>query len=88
VVDPAQRGDYPAAITSSAQRSLFDNLDRNEALALKLDEAILQTRQDSWRGHLMKERKLLKAIAKVLDASSDGGDPKAILELAKHQDEY
>jgi type I restriction enzyme, R subunit len=88
VVDPAQGGEYPAAIASNAQRSLFDNLDRNETLALELDEAILQTHQDSWRGHLMKERKLLKAITKVLDASSNGGDPKAILELAKHQDEY
>jgi type I restriction enzyme, R subunit len=88
VADPTQGGEYPAAIASSAQRALFDNLDRNETLALALDEAILQTRQDSWRGHLMKERQLLKAIEKVLDASPNGGDAKAILKLVKHQDEY
>ena len=42
--------------------------------------------EDSWRGSLMKERKVRKAIRKVLTASSSEVDPEEVLELAKHQE--
>jgi len=66
VKHPGISGDYPSKLHTAAQRALYDNTGQDLNLALKLDAAILMAREDSWRGNLMKERKIKKAIAEVL----------------------
>ena len=77
---------YPSSITTGAQRALYDNLDSNEDLAHAVDQAVLTTKEDGWRGHKLKERKVLFAIRHVLGDE----DPRAekILELVKNQRDY
>jgi type I restriction enzyme, R subunit len=58
---------YPANIRTAAQRALFNNMGQDEAIALKLDEAIHANRQDDWRDSLLKTRKVRQAIHWVLD---------------------
>lgn len=90
VSSPERGATYPAGITTNAQRALYDNLGKRKELALALDKGIRDARQDSWRGSLMKERRVLKAINKALSADGGSADvgPEEILGLAKHQDEY
>lgn len=88
VADPGSGSEYPPEIAGSARRALFDNLGGDAELAVAIDEAIERTREDGWRGHLMKERQLLLAIEEELGEGADDGEAAAILELAKHQDAY
>ncbi len=57
---------YPTRINTSARRALFNNLNRDEATALKVDEAIQRERQDGWRDNALKTRKVRLAIRWVL----------------------
>lgn len=58
--------DYPVTLSSAGKRALYDNLGKNEALALKVDAAVLANRMDDWRGNAMKIKKVRNAIAYVL----------------------
>ena len=57
---------YPQSLTTKGKRSLFDNLEKNEALALAVDAAVLAQRQDDWRGHAVKIKRVRNAIKAVL----------------------
>ncbi|MDI6739913.1 MAG: type I restriction endonuclease subunit R [Candidatus Edwardsbacteria bacterium] len=76
---------YPKLLTTSARRALYDNLGQNTELALALDTEILATRQDDWRGHLIKERQVRYAIQKYIE---DEAEAERIFELVKNQREY
>jgi type I restriction enzyme R subunit len=60
-------------------------LGNDEALALKLDAAILNSRQDGWRNNTMKTKRIRIAIKSLL---GDDEKTEQILELAKKQNEY
>ena len=77
---------YPKSLNSNAKRNLFDNLGKNESLAIKVDEIVRNTKKDGFRGNRFKEREIEIAIAKVLD--KDDFNAKQILELVKNQSEY
>jgi type I restriction enzyme, R subunit len=83
-----EAGSYPPAIKTAAQRALFDNLDGNEDLVLRLDAVIKATRKDSWRGSRMKEREIRNAIRRTVDLVYPSTDVDVIFDLVKHQDEY
>src|SRR5450759_2840396 len=44
-------GGYPAMVKTAAQRALYNNLGRDEELALAVDAAIQCSRMDGWRGN-------------------------------------
>ena len=66
---------------------MYDNLDNNEKLALAVDDAIITSKADSWRGTPIKERTVFIAIKKALKKfniqESDDKKAKAIFEIAK-----
>ncbi len=100
--NPASANSYPGSINSSSRRALYDNLKQNAGLALAVDAAVLDSRQDDWRSNAMKIKRVRLAIKHVLDQwgkdaawamgdSSAGQDNErldALLELVKHQHEY
>jgi type I restriction enzyme R subunit len=55
-------GGFPASVKTSAQRALYNNLGKDEALALKVDAAVHANRQDGWRDNPLKTRKVRLAI--------------------------
>ena len=59
-------GAYPKSIDSPGKRALFDNLDKDEALALTVDQAVRGNLQDGWRANKMKTRKVWLAISRGL----------------------
>ncbi|MBF0192433.1 MAG: type I restriction endonuclease subunit R [Magnetococcales bacterium] len=79
-------GGYPVRVQTAAQRALYNNLGRNEDLALAVDAAIQNSRQDGWRDNAMKTRKVRLAIRDALPGEHHLVDP--ILELTKHQNDY
>jgi type I restriction enzyme R subunit len=79
-------GTYPAALDTAAKRALFDNLGRDESLALRVDRAVQDSLQDGWRTNVMKTKRVRQALAAVL-----GDDDAAIdrtLDLVKSQNDY
>ncbi len=76
---------YPKRINTNALKTLYDNLDQNEALALEIDACIRDNKKDGWVGHNQKEKNLKIALRKVIN-------DEILLEntfnLAKHIDEY
>jgi len=67
VKNPAAGDSYPKALNTPAKRALYNNLGRNEALALEVDRAVRTSRQDDWRGNSMKIKKVKLAIKAVLE---------------------
>ena len=75
VVRPNKTTDYPASLNSQAMRALYDNLDKNEPLALELDEKIKTTKDDDWRGTHIKRKKVkivVKQVLKKYDIDKEG----------------
>ncbi|GHR92243.1 hypothetical protein VN0682_02070 [Helicobacter pylori] len=76
---------YPKKINTNALKTLYDNLDQNEALALEIDACIRDNKKDGWVGHNQKEKNLKIALRKTIN---DEGLLETIFNLAKHIDEY
>ena len=95
---------YPPSLNSEAKRALYDNLAKDENLALKLDQAINSIKKDNWRGNPFKEKEIKQQITQVLtDHSGQTNRGKVaeahpsynldnkverIFELVKNQNEY
>jgi type I restriction enzyme R subunit len=58
-------GGYPPSVKTAAQRALYNNLGKDEVLALAVDQAVQGSRQDGWRGNAIKVKKVRLAIKEV-----------------------
>ncbi|MFC1486935.1 type I restriction endonuclease subunit R [Thermoproteota archaeon] len=90
VKNPAVSISYPRSVNTNARRALYDNLENNEKLALKVNDYILDYKPDGWRGNRIKEKQVKNAIRRAL-AEFDIEDEQTvvmILELAKKQNGY
>lgn len=85
VRQPHQSSQYPPSLDTPAKRALYDNLDRDEDLALAIDQAIKNNKKDGWRGNKIKERQIRRAIKEHLD---DKETLNRIFELVKNQNDY
>ncbi len=69
VTNPEATGAYPATMNTPGRRALYDNLDRNEVLALAVDAAVRASRQDDWRSNPFKIKKVRNATWDALAAA-------------------
>lgn len=58
---------YPKTLETRAMRSLYDNLDKNEDLAIAVDKAIQASRQADWIGNKLKTKLVRNTIKSVLE---------------------
>lgn len=79
-------GGYPPSMKSPALRALYDNLERDEALAMRIDTAVRYTKKDGWRDNRFKRREVWNAINQEL--AGDEARADEILELVKNQRDY
>ncbi|MEO0900248.1 MAG: HsdR family type I site-specific deoxyribonuclease [Bacteroidota bacterium] len=79
------KGDYPASLTTNAQRALYDNLGEDEVLTLALDNVIQANILDGWRENNLKEKKLKIAISGILKEEEVVTN---IMKIIKAQREY
>lgn len=78
---------YPEDIRKSkALMALYDNLERNEELALKLHKKILSEKQDGWRGDPIKSRRIRGIIYSCV--GDDEERIEKIFKIAEKQGEY
>jgi type I restriction enzyme R subunit len=59
---PGGPASYPISIKTPALRALYNNLDKNEAMALAIDSAVLGSLQDDWRNNPNKTKRVRIAI--------------------------
>jgi type I restriction enzyme R subunit len=84
-VQTGQAEDTPKSLTTPGQRALYNNLKRNEALALSIDEVVRNTRPDAWRGVQAREQVVKAALYGVL---KDQSEVERIFLIIKQQPEY
>jgi len=83
--------DLPKAIATPGLRAIFNNLAvdvdvvERERLAIAIDAVVKRVRPDDWRGNLVKERVIQKALFDVL---SDEEEVENLFKVIKHQVEY
>ena len=58
---------YPGDINTPARRALYDNLGREQDLAIAIDRAVQDAKMADWRGNRFKEKKVRKAIEGVME---------------------
>ena len=76
---------YPTLINTKAKQALYDNLDKDELLAVAVHNAVKENLQDGWLNNVIKVKKVKNAIKSTLN---DDTLTDSILELVKHQHEY
>ncbi len=82
---------YPEKINTNALKTLYDNLDQNEALALEINACVRDNKKDGWVGHNQKEKNLKIALKKIINERkiiNDEGLLENVFNLAKHIEEY
>jgi type I restriction enzyme R subunit len=89
VKKPGTTTDYPSSINTNARRALYDNLNKNDQLAIELDNKIRKTKKDAWKGHPIKEKGVKYVIEETLQ-KFEVKEPDAdyILNIARNQGEY
>ncbi|HOI97673.1 MAG TPA: type I restriction endonuclease subunit R [Candidatus Pacearchaeota archaeon] len=87
VKEPGLSGDYPPSLNTNGKRAIFDNIGQDEKKALTIHDAIMKSRQDGWRGNLLKERRIKAAMADVLPDLS-AIEIESLFEIVKNQNEF
>ncbi len=84
-VTAGQTDDNPAQLNTPGRRALYNNLGKDEALALKVDEAVKLVTPDDWRDNQAKENVVKSALHRVLQ---DIAEVERIFLIIKQQKEY
>jgi type I restriction enzyme, R subunit len=84
-VEAGQAEETPKALNTPGKRALYNNLNQNEDLALRIDETVRNMRPDGWRGVQAREQVIKAALYDVL---RDVADVERIFLIIKAQSEY
>jgi len=84
-VEAGQADDTPVQLNTPGKRALYNNLNENEELALKIDETVKKTRPDGWRGYQPKENTIKAALLPLL---GNEAEVERIFLIVKAQKEY
>ncbi len=85
-VQTGKAGDTPEKLNTPGKRALYNNLRQNEALALKIDDAVRRVRPNAFRGNQAKENTIKAALLPFLD--NDPAEVERIFLIIKAQTEY
>lgn len=84
-VSAGKSEDTPKTLDTPGKRALFNNLNHDEGLALRIDEAIKTNRPDGWRGVPAREQAIKNALYGVLQSVDE---VERIFQIVKAQGEY
>ena len=79
-------GTYPAWADNGARRALIDFGFPSDDIAVEVDIAVMHTKPDRWVGNWVKEKKVRRAVRKVLPEGFDRLDE--LFDLIRARDEY
>ncbi|GIK61492.1 MAG: HsdR family type I site-specific deoxyribonuclease [Ignavibacteriota bacterium] len=77
--------DLPIGITTNAHIALYNNLSKDQDLALKIDEAVRYTKKADFRGNPQKENEIKAAIYKIMKSKDE---VERIFLIIKQQSDY
>lgn len=77
---------YPPSLDTAAKRSLYDNLGKDETLALRIDTVVRNTKKEGWVSNIFKEREVTKVVRQAVAGYNINVED--LLELVKNQREY
>lgn len=84
-VEAGQGDETPQSLNTPGLRALYNNLNQNEELAIKIDEVVKQVRPDDWRGIQTREQVIKAALYGILQAVDE---VERIFLIIKQQKEY
>jgi type I restriction enzyme R subunit len=84
-VQTGQSEETPVKLDSPGKRALWNNLGKNEAIALEIDSQIKSVRPDSWRGIQAREQMIKAALYEILE---DVLEVERIFLIIRAQSEY
>jgi type I restriction enzyme R subunit len=84
-VEVGQGPDTPVQLDTPGKRALYNNLNKNEELALEIDEVVKLVRPDAWRGIEPRERVIKQALYGIFQ---DIDEVERIFLIIKAQKEY
>jgi type I restriction enzyme R subunit len=85
-VQTGKAANTPEKLNTPGKRALFNNLDQNEALALKIDETVRHVRPNAFRGNQAKENVIKAALLPLL--GNNPTEVERIFLIIKVQAEY
>ena len=78
--------DTPVKLNTPGRRALYNNLNKDEALALKIDETVRRVRPNAFRGNQAKENVIKAALFPLLGNNRE--EVERIFLIIKAQKEY
>ena len=84
-VEAGQAEETPKTLDTPGKHALYNNLEQNEDLALKIDETVKRTRPDGWRGVQAREQVIKAALYGLLQ---DVAEVERVFLIVKAQREY
>ena len=88
VKNPTEGASYPKSLNTPAKRALYDNLGKNETLALAIDAAVVASKQDDWRSNTFKVRKVRLAIKGAFESYKLSRTGESSGEATEEPDTY
>jgi type I restriction enzyme R subunit len=84
-VEAGQSEETPERLNTPGRRAIYNNLNQNEELAIKIDQLVKRVRPDGWRDVQTREQVIKAALYDVLQ---DEAEVERIFPIIKHQREY
>ena len=84
-VDVGHGDDTPEGLNTPGLRALYNNLGKNEDLAVRIDEVVKRVRPDGWRDVQAREQVIKQALYDLL---KDVAEVERIFLIVKQQREY
>lgn len=85
-VQSGQSQSTPTSLDTPGKRALFNNLDNDDVLALKIDAEVRRVRPDGWRANKAKENVIKAALYALL--GGDVEEVERIFAIVSAQPEY
>lgn len=85
-VQTGKADDTPEKLNTPGKRALYNNLNKNEDLALKIDGTVRQVRPNAFRGNKAKENVIKAALLPLL--GNDKPEVERVFLIIKAQTEY
>lgn len=83
---PEENEAYPESIRKSrALQALYDNVGEDEALALRLHDAVMRSKMNGFRGDTIKENRIKRAMLAILKEDSE---MERLFKIIEKQEEY
>ena len=84
-VQSGNAGQYSPNLKTAAQRHLYNNLGKDEGLALRVDAAVRAVKKSDWRGNPAKENEIKAELYKIF---KDVQEVERVFAIVRQQDEY